>query len=283
MSVGKDNPEQSQAAFQAWHEQTLNDEEIGVRHRIHNYYLPLFLEYARAKGRNAGSLRVLDCGCGNGTSLEVLSGAGFDAYGIDVGGFRQEHWSERSKMPKVHLFAGDATAMPFADGSFDIIFSCGMLEHIGVREGCTPEYFVEPVEGQAMLREAFLRESMRVLRPGGVIFVDHPNGDFPIDFWHVDLRHVVRLRRLSEGFLPTMREVTSLAKRVAPDCTVEAISPAGRFTFRRSRRHWFGKMFAGTLEGYFELLRYPPFSLLAGTALNPYLVIRISRQRKSNA
>jgi SAM-dependent methyltransferase len=222
-------------------------------------------------------LRVLDCGCGNGTSVEELSAAGFEVYGIDLGSFRQEHWSERAKIPRVHLLAADATIMPFADRSFDIVFSCGMLEHIGVREECNPEYHVEAVEGQTAQREQFLRESLRVLRPGGVIFVDHPNGSFPIDFWHVDYRGIPRFHWPSERYLPKFGQVRELAKKAAPNCRVEAVSPAGRFTFRRSRRRWYGKVFAGALETYFQVLRYPPFTRLAGTALNPYLVIRISR------
>jgi SAM-dependent methyltransferase len=261
----------------AAHLQTLRDEELGVRHRIEYFYSPLFLRYAATRGKSPESMRVLDCGCGNGASAEYLASAGFQAYGIDVAGFRIEQWPERVKQDRVHLLAADATALPFADGSFDIVLSCGMLEHIGVHEVCTPEYHVEPLPNQAGLRAQFLAESLRILKPGGVVFVDHPNGRFPIDFWHNDYRARPRFHSSTERFLPSFREVMALARRVNPKCKVSAISPAGRFTFRRSNRRWYGKLLSRTMERYFELLRYRPFSSLASTALNPYLVIQITR------
>ena len=261
----------------ASHLQALRDEEVGVRHRIQHYYLPLFLEHARAARKQPGTMRVLDCGCGNGASAEYLAAAGFQAFGIDLAAFRAEQWPERAALPGVHLLAADATALPFPDGFFDIVFSCGMIEHIGVHEECTPDYHVEPVVDQPQQRARFLAESMRVLRPDGVVFVDHPNGSFPIDFWHNDYRARPRFHSPSEKFLPKFGEVLALAKQAAPDCQVEGVSPAGRFTFQRSNRRWYGKLFAGALESYFELLRYPPFSKLSATPLNPYLVIRITR------
>lgn len=194
-----------------------------------------------------------------------------------MAGFRVEQWSQRVALPGVHLLAADATSMPFADGSFDLVFSCGMLEHIGVREACLPNYRVAPVPQQAELRRRFLAESIRILKPDGALFVDHPNGSFPIDFWHNDYRAWPRFHSPGEEFLPKFRQVAALAKAVAPGCKVEVLSPAGRFTFRRSNRRWYGKLFAGALESYFQLLRYPPFSTLAATPLNPYLVIRITR------
>ena len=48
---------------------------------------------------------------------------------------------------------GDALALPFADGSFDVVLSGGLLEH-----------FREP--------GAVVREMARVLRPGGLLYAD---------------------------------------------------------------------------------------------------------------
>jgi len=261
----------------ASHRQTLQDEEVGVRHRILNFYLPLFLAHAQTVGKAPGDMRVLDCGCGNGASAEYLANAGFQGFGIDNAAFRVDQWPERAAMPRVHLVAASATALPFPDRFFDIIFSCGMLEHIGVYEECTPDYKVEPLPAQEEMRRSFLAESMRILQPDGVLFVDHPNGNFPIDFWHNDYRARPRFHSTREKFLPSFVEVSTLAKSVAKGCSVEAISPAGRFTFRRSARRWYGKILTGAVQTYFEMLRYRPFNLLAGTALNPYLVIRITR------
>ena len=276
-AVTSSTEEHANEHLRAAHLQALRDEEDGVRHRIQHFYLPLFLNHARAGGKSPESMRILDCGCGNGASVECLAAAGFEAFGIDIADFRVQQWTGRATPPRVHLLAANATALPFADSSFDIVFSCGMLEHIGVAEGCTPGYWVSPLPRQTELRHRFLAESIRVLRPDGILYSDHPNGRFPIDFWHNDYRSLPRFHRPGERFLPSFDEVAELARSIAPNCSVEAISPAGRFTFQRSRRRWYGKMFTGTLKTYFALLGHPPFSHLASSSLNPYLVVRITK------
>lgn len=62
--------EELSSLVQAAHLQALCDEEVGVRHRIQNYYLPLFLQHAKSTRQAPESMRVLDCGCGNGASAE---------------------------------------------------------------------------------------------------------------------------------------------------------------------------------------------------------------------
>jgi SAM-dependent methyltransferase len=54
---------------------------------------------------------------------------------------------------------GSAAALPFGDESFDVVLSLEMLEHV-------------PPEG----REQVLREMVRVLRPGGRLYVTFPAG-----------------------------------------------------------------------------------------------------------
>jgi SAM-dependent methyltransferase len=261
----------------AAHLRNLEDEEIGVRYRILNFYLPLFQDFCKARQLDAQQVRVLDCGCGGGTSVEYLADAGFQAVGIDIAQFREEQWKQRAHTPRVTFVQADAVSLPFAAGSFDIVLSSGMLEHIGVIEEFAPRYSVTPVPDQKARRRNFLAECLRVLRDGGVLFIDHPNGRFPIDFWHNDYRSRPRWHWPGEKFLPSFTEVTRLAKSIDASCRIEPISPAGRFTFRRSERRWYGKALTGPLELFFRLLRHRRFAALAGSALNPYLVIRIVR------
>lgn len=265
-------------AVHAAHLRNLRDEEIGVRHRMEHFYLPLFRDHCRAQRLDPARVRVLDCGCGNGLSVECLAQAGFSACGIDNAMFRYEQWQTRTRLPRTGYCMADATRLPFASRRFDIVVSCGMLEHVGVAEQGEPVYRVAPLADQAERRCAFLRECLRVLRPGGALFLDHPNGAFPIDFWHNNHGAAPRLHWPSERFLPTFGEVVALARAADPACRVEALSPAGRFAFRRVARRWYGKLLAPLVELYFELLRYRPLSLLSATALNPYLVLRITRQ-----
>ena len=122
----------------------------------------------------------------------------------------------------------------------------------------------------------FLAECLRVLRRPGVLYLDHPNGAFPIDFWHCDYRGRPRFHAPWEPFLPTYREVVRLAHAADPDCQAEVLSPAGRFVYRRLARRWYGKLLHAPLQLWFGLLRYWPFSRLAASPLNPYLVLRIT-------
>lgn len=268
---------QSADPIQAAHLRNLQDEEIGTRYRILNYYLPLFQDFCKSRGLAPNEVRVLDCGCGGGSSVQYLADAGFRAVGIDVADFRREQW--RGCPPNVTFIQADAVNLPFADESFDIVLSSGMLEHIGVSEEHVPRYRVTPLADQTARRRRFLGESLRVLKSRGILYLDHPNGSFPVDFWHNDYRSRPRLHWPGEKFLPTFPQVLNLAKSVDPNCMVEPISPAGRFTFRRSRRRWYGNLLAVPIELYFQLLRHEPFTLLAGSSVNPYLVVRIARSQ----
>jgi SAM-dependent methyltransferase len=62
--------------------------------------------------------------------------------------------SERAGV-RILLVCGDALALPFRGGSFDLVFHQGVLEH-----------FHEPLP--------FLEENARVTRPGGTVLVDVP-------------------------------------------------------------------------------------------------------------
>jgi SAM-dependent methyltransferase len=79
------------------------------------------------------------------TALGLHEGAGF-----------------RSRYPHVRYVQGDALALPFADGEFDVVFSNAVLEHVGGSEQ----------------QRRFVSEALRV---GRRVFLTTPNRRFPIE------------------------------------------------------------------------------------------------------
>ena len=237
----------------------------GSRRRIADFYEPL-LRHERAQ-------RVLDSGCGNGVSVDLLCELGYDAWGNDFSELRRHQWRERRHRER--LVVASSLRLPFPDGHFDAVISSGVIEHIGVAETGVPRYAVQPLPDRDERRAAFLAELLRVTRRGGTLFLDFPNGAFPIDFWHGDDPGGARRHARSEGFLPTAREVRALVARVMPRARVDVLSPHRRLQFRQARRHWYGRLLGPLANAAFATMRVPPFRALAATALNPFLVIRI--------
>jgi SAM-dependent methyltransferase len=104
----------------AEHRVGLAGEVEGSRWRIERFYAP----------RLTLGARVLDAGCGNGVSVDVLHERGFDAWGIDLSSLRKWQWRER--VHRDRLAVASALELPFPDGAFDAVLSSGVIEHIGV-------------------------------------------------------------------------------------------------------------------------------------------------------
>lgn len=78
------------------------------------------------------------------------------ALGLHDGtGFRARH-------PGIRYVQGDACALPFGDGEFDVVFSNAVIEHVGGRE-----------RQQRLVSEA--------LRVGRRVFITTPNRRFPLE------------------------------------------------------------------------------------------------------
>jgi len=248
----------------AEHRQALERENDGAIARINDFYLPLI---------GGSALRVLDAGCGNGISVDLLTAAGHDAYGIDSSALRRWQWRER--VHRERLAVADGAKLPFPDAYFDVLLCSGVLEHVGVEESGGDEYCVRPLPNRDDGRRAFLAGLLRVLAPGGTLYLDFPNGAFPIDFWHNTRGGSARFHSLREGFLPTFAEVVQLATDLDPRITVTAISPNGRLRFRQVRQHWYGRAFALPMLFLFAMMDRVP--RLARSAANPFLVIQIMK------
>ncbi len=100
---------------------------------------------------------VLDLGCGVGDRAAVISEAGNRCTGVEISAEILE--TARQKHPEVHFEVDDAIYLRnFEPDSFDVVLSSQMLEHLHPDD--VPLHF----------------ESVaRVLRPGGIYYLDTPN------------------------------------------------------------------------------------------------------------
>ena len=70
------------------------------------------------------TVRVLEIGCADGRDMIqfLRESPRFEVHGLDL--------KEQTLPPGVSFHLADASALPFADGAFDLVISVGLLEHI---------------------------------------------------------------------------------------------------------------------------------------------------------
>jgi len=254
---------------------TLEQESVGVNNRMKRFIAPLIRRYARASGKQAKDLAVLDCGCGSGLSVDLLHAQDIDAWGIDSGAARHRQWLGR-KVPG-RLLSANALHLPFADASFDVVLSCGLVEHIGIHEEERDGYRSYRLQDCEMQRLQFVRELTRVLRHDGFILIDHPNGAFPADFWHGGTSSSIRWHRPHGDMLPRFSEIAAYFRAADASLTLTPVSPSHRLAFNKASVHWYGRIFAPVMKTWFWLMDFRPLSFLARSPLNPYLVTIAAR------
>ncbi len=243
------------------------DAAPGTRHfyelvEAHRYtkewHIPAAADFAGARG-----LKVLEIGCGLGTDGAQFAEAGADYTGVDLTEAAVELARRRFELfdlPGTFKTA-DAENLSFADESFDLVYSHGVLHH-------TPE------TGKA------IQEIHRVLRPGGraVVMLYHRGSyNYRVNIsllrragaqllkWETGIKLV---NRITGEPLESLREHARLLKTerksyLKPDeflsqNTDGAGNPLARVYSRKEARELFNKFSEVTLKTYFLNKRWLP-------------------------
>jgi SAM-dependent methyltransferase len=127
----------------------------------------------------AGSIKILDVGCGTGINLSYFSRYG-STVGLDISQDALRFCSQRGLS---NVLQGDAERLPFEDNSFDLITALDLLEHLDDKQA--------------------LAEFHRVLKPNGFLILTVPAFSF---MWSQHDEAVHHKRRYSK------RELKSVIK-----------------------------------------------------------------------
>ena len=117
--------------------------------RDHGYHKLIDDQAAAIVRRYSDDRDVLEVGCGTGLILQRVAPHTRSARGVDL----SPGMLEGARARGLDVMEGSATALPFADASFDLAYSFKVLAHI-------PDW------------DACMREMVRVTRPGGLLIFD---------------------------------------------------------------------------------------------------------------
>jgi ubiquinone/menaquinone biosynthesis C-methylase UbiE len=158
--------------FQA---QTQNEEIAYFNHLAkEGYYEPYpDHEYSRILFEMGFHMRdykglLLDVGCGSGAFSIRLAKLGFQVFGLDINlkMIKKAFQLAKENSLNADFLQADARMLPFKDDTFDYLFCGCILHHI-------PKHI-----------PAFIKESRRILKNDGEIFIFEPNILSPVSIYH---------------------------------------------------------------------------------------------------
>jgi SAM-dependent methyltransferase len=121
---------------------------------VHSARYRFALDYVNGK-------RVLDIACGTGYGMAMMLESAAGVIGIDIDLDSAKKAKLASKTQRSGVAVADGCALPFADGSFDVVTSFETVEHLDAR----PQ---------------FLAELRRVLKSNGVLVLSTPNAHYTL-------------------------------------------------------------------------------------------------------
>lgn len=124
-------------------------------------------------GMQAG-MKMLEPGCGRGEFLRNFQELGLDVHGVDIASEAEQY----SKSYSVQLCDVENDALPFDDNEFDVLYSKSFIEHL---------YYPE----------RYLKEALRVLKPGGKLITLVPDWESNYKTYFDDFTHRTPFTKIS--------------------------------------------------------------------------------------
>lgn len=126
-------------------------------------------------------MKFLDNGCGRGDFLEAFASLGLETYGTDI----------VQGCPKTQLVDLNYGELPFSEGTFDVVFSKSVIEHIEKQEH-------------------YMREMKRVLKENGLLIILVPDWKTQRIIFYEDPTHIHPYTQKSIDRLMHMLEFKSV-------------------------------------------------------------------------
>jgi SAM-dependent methyltransferase len=246
----------------------LESEEPSSRDTVEHYWLPLF---TRLWAGAEAPPRILSVGCGIGVDVDTLSRHGFDVMGVDSGS-RTRSWTHRTHTDR--LVMANGMKLPFEDGTFDAAFCGCVYPHVGVVGDSTRVAATHREQ-----RLALASEMVRVLKPGGRLFVSGANRRCPLDIFHgrEPGTYVPRVNAPWDRFLLSVADYRRLFEEAGATRT-QALPVRGYWGFVSSRRTVKGSLLSVPVRSVFWLLSQPALAWLRGSIVDPWIVVSAEKK-----
>lgn len=177
------------------HQETYrNNEEYSAF--LDSWDTQFYQKYAETLAECARDGKALDVGCGVGQVLDRVRQTGVDVVGVDV----SETNLKRARERHDQVLFYDGLRLPFKPESFDAVGALNVLEHVE-----------EP--------ESFIKEMIRVLRPGGRLVLSSPNFFRVLGLrdYHPRMRGVLRKLKNGGRLLAKWRQMRAAPEKVRFD------------------------------------------------------------------
>lgn len=151
---------------QEFHNQIFNDKSRKVTDKFYSIFSLIEQRYLALLSHQVTGKRILEYGCGEGSSAYLIAQNGGQVTGIDISDYAIEQAQQKANHLNLSIVFKhmNAEALEFESQSFDLVCGSGIIHHLDI--------------------EKAYHEISRVLNPGGKAIFMEPLGHNPLINWY---------------------------------------------------------------------------------------------------